>query len=124
MKITAPVFTYRVFECEVLDGDTVRAVIDLGVEVRTRGIFRLAGIDTPEKNRIVSREAALRAKNRLQALVTEAGAALVIRTQRGDPKEKYGRWLAWLAREGDALTFNDVLVSEGHAKPYDGGKKE
>lgn len=123
MKVTTPIFSYRVLECEVLDGDTVRAVIDLGLEVRTRGIFRLAGIDTPEKNRIATKAAALAAKARLQELVTAAGAALVIRTQKGDPKEKFGRWLCWLGREGDPVSFNDRLVAEGHAKPYFGGAK-
>lgn len=121
-----PLFTYRASSARALDGDTVHLAIDLGFDVSITITVRLAGIDAPEKRTLKTRTAALATQARLTQLIERALGAktLVVRTEKGDPKEKYGRYLAWLFNEGEQTSFNDTLVSEGLAKPYDGGKRE
>jgi endonuclease YncB( thermonuclease family) len=121
-----PGWTYRVLSCEVLDGDTVRCVVDLGFSVTMTASMRLCGIDTPEKRPLVSRAAALRSEEFLRALITAAlnKNALVARTEKNDAQEKYGRYLVWLWEEGASSSMNLQLIQAGLAKSYYGGKKE
>jgi endonuclease YncB( thermonuclease family) len=124
-KPPATLYRYRVLACEVMDGDTVRATLDLGFDVHYTGVFRLLGIDTPEKRLKATRAAAAVSQARLQQLVSEAltTGSLVVTTEKGDPKEKYGRYLAVLSHGETGPAFNDILVSEGLAVPYFGGAK-
>lgn len=118
-----PGYTYRVATCEVLDGDTVRLVVDLGLEVSIRDTFRLAGIDTPEK-RGPQAVAAAAATARLKELCQRV--PLTVRTEKtkaGEAREKFGRYLAHLFPTGSLESVNEILIQEGHAKPYFGGKK-
>jgi endonuclease YncB( thermonuclease family) len=118
-------YHYRVKECSTIDGDTVIAVIALGFDVTYKSTFRLAGIDAPEKRPLKTRAAAVATQKRLQELIDAAleQECLSIRTEKGDPKEKYGRYLAWLSKDGEQTTFNDMLVEEGLAVLYDGGTR-
>lgn len=91
----------------VVDGDTV------DFEGRR---WRLTGYDTPEIFRArCSRERhlAIKAAARLVALI-EAGARL----EAEEGRDKYGRGLGHLILgERDVA---DILITEGHARPYDG----
>ena len=117
---------YKVNILKVVDGDTVDVDIDLGFGVWLRKErVRIMGIDTPESRTSDKMEKVfgLLAKDRLSSLL---GAEAILQTQvskKGeDMKGKFGRIL------GNFLTIDgrkcaQVLVEEGHAVYYDGGKK-
>jgi micrococcal nuclease len=96
----------------VIDGDTVRLSVDVGFRMRFEDNFRMTGINAPEgKNSI--------AAVRMRALLP-AGLAVVVST--GKP-EKFGRWLADIAIPEACSSVCELLLSEGLAVPYSGGKR-
>lgn len=102
-------YEYRATILRVVDGDTVHAEVDLGMDIRVRATLRLAGINAPE----IGTPEGVAAK----AFLTEriGTGPLVIRTTR-DRREKFGRYLATLLI-GD-LNLNEAMVAAGHAVPY------
>lgn len=98
----------------VLDGDTVE--LQCGGESRRA---RLLGFDTPETLAAgCAEEAALgrAATARLRALVSEGTVTLD-----SDGYDKYGRVLTTLGVDGRDV--GDVLIAEGLAVPYSGGRR-
>jgi len=97
----------------VVDGDTFW----MGGEK-----IRIADIDTPETHPSrCAREAALgnAATDRLQILLS-AGPFTLLPIDRDT--DRYGRKLRIVVRNGGSL--GDILVSEGLARPYQGGYRE
>jgi len=117
-------FEYKVKVTRVVDGDTVDADIDLGFDIIYKERIRLFGIDTPESRTRNRKEKVLglASKARLKALCSEYKSSLILRTSK-DGKGKFGRILGSLIPEGSGTTLNDILIEEGHARPYFGGKK-
>ena len=65
----------------------------------------------------------LAAKARLKELIKENKNEFIVET-RIDKKGKFGRLLGTLFKEVDSFdSFNDILVKEGHATEYYGGKR-
>ena len=122
-------YHYNATLVRVVDGDTVDAMIDLGFDIQVKKRIRLAGINAPEsrtRNK-VEKKLGLAAKERLIELME--GAANVFELE---SKEigKYGRILGVIyinkLSGKDTITqacINEMLVSEGHATEYDGGKR-
>ena len=114
-------YEYRVKILRVVDGDTVDVDIDLGFGVwMHKERVRLYGIDTPESRTRDKEEKKYgkAAKAFLQEKL-EAGTPL-LRTFK-DGVGKYGRVLGELfTKEGN---INKIMVKEGHAVFYDGGKR-
>jgi micrococcal nuclease len=106
-------FQYKLSSCKTVDGDTVRATVDLGFGVQLTETFRLLGINTPEKRPLSTREAALKSQQRLQQLVDEAleKDSLRVKTHKNHQKGKYGRYLCELFGEQDK-SFNQILLEE------------
>lgn len=95
----------------VYDADTIRVDIDLGFGLRFKNLpLRLAYIDAPELNT----EAGIAARDYLRVMLP-VGATVIVQTLK-DKKEKYGRYLAVVYRDG--LNVNDALVNAGHAVLY------
>ena len=122
-------YHYNATLVRVVDGDTVDAMIDLGFDIQVKKRIRLAGINAPEsrtRNK-VEKKLGIAAKERLVEIME--GAANVFELE---SKEcgKYGRvigkiYINKLAGK-DVITqacINDILVDEGHAYEYDGGKR-
>ena len=128
-------FTYQAKLIEVIDGDTVDLLIDLGFGVHVRERCRLYGIDAPE----TPTEAGKAAKAHLESLIGAATGELFVATRKmtRKPKEKtdkYGRYLAVLydgisRMEDDEenaaeqmipnmlwSSINRCMVTQGHAK--------
>lgn len=113
---------------EVYDGDTVTAAVELDKDTFRSFKVRLAGLDAPEMrpplnapNRSELLKAAESAKDYLQTLLLNR---LVHIQFLGT--EKYGRQLARIYLEDPAagkMSVNDMLLTGGFAKPYDGGSK-
>jgi micrococcal nuclease len=111
-------YTYRAIVDRWVDGDTVDLVVDLGFTVQVRTRFRLLGIDTPEVNRIASREAGNAAADFARGLAPAGSEVHVVSHKTG----KYGRWLGVVTPIIDdapaAVSVNDALLDSGHAVPY------
>ena len=124
-------YNFRVVEItNVIDGDTIDVVIDLGFDLYKKERVRVAGVDTPEKRTKDDEEKALGfdATEWLKKQLEDAIAGeedLVIRTELEGGFGKYGRLLGWLYLGIDAeLSLNEQMIKEGYAWAYDGGTKQ
>lgn len=113
--------TYRATVTKVIDGDTIRADVELGFQLQVnREIFRLYGVDAPETRGRAGRPVSaaekargLAAKAALKNLIGGRAITLcVVDGKRG----KYGRYIARIFI--DDLDVNEWLVDQGHAIPY------
>ena len=104
---------------KVYDGDTCTCVFDtMGLGLYKHSV-RLTGIDTPEiKGK--TQEEKIRAKE-VRDFVKEKILNKVVQLEcKGS--DKYGRVLGIISYNG--VIINDLLVSNGMALPYNGGKKK
>jgi micrococcal nuclease len=118
-------YQYYVREVKsVVDGDTIDVVIDLGFNVLFEQRVRLAGIDTPESRTSDKAEKALglEAKEYLKKQLKDA-KSIVIRTEKMDSSEKYGRILGWLYVNGESESINNKMIIDGYAWGYLGETK-
>jgi micrococcal nuclease len=108
----------------VVDGDTIDVDLDLGFNISYTQRVRLAGIDTPESRTTDKTEKALglEVKKHLSDLLKSA-TQTVIRTEKPDSTEKYGRILGWIFLDGSSESVNSALVAEGYAWDYMGETK-
>ena len=117
-------FIYKITAVEkVVDGDTIDAVFDLGFDVRICNRIRLLGIDTPESRTrdLEEKKRGLAAKDRVLELCP-VGGDVVLKTSK-DGKGKFGRILGEIFVPGVVQSVNKLLIEEGHAVEYFGGKK-
>ena len=130
-------FEYNGTLVKVLDGDTIDCFIDLGFDLKIKKRIRYMGIDTWESRTRDKEEKVkgLAAKARNKELL-EAGVFKIISHGTG----KFGRVLGEIFvdpsavghelsenvdRNKDGLvSINDILIEEGHAYDYQGGKKK
>ena len=102
----------------VVDGDTVDALVDLGVDTWKKVRIRMMGMNAPESRTRDLEEKArgIAAKVRLEELL-ENGTCVLQSMGVG----KYGRCLGIIFV--DEVNINKTLISEGHATEYYGGKR-
>ena len=119
-------YEYRVKQVlKVVDGDTIDVVIDLGFDISFTSRVRLAGIDTPESRTKDAREKILgKEVKEYLTKALEGATDIVIRTEKVDSSEKYGRILGWLFINRQTDSLNMELVNKGYAWAYDGGTKK
>ena len=113
-------FVYQAELDRVVDGDTVDVILDLGFDVKLhKQRVRLHGIDTPESRtrNLAEKKLGLAAKERLKELCV--GRFKVKSLGKG----KYGRVLGIPYTE-DGEDICQMLIDEGHAVEYYGGKKK
>ncbi len=118
-------YEYRVKKVTgIVDGDTIDVDIDLGFNISYSQRVRLAGIDTPESRTTDKKEKVLglEVKQRLKDILATA-SVVVIRTQKPDSTEKYGRVLGWLFVDGAEKSVNEALIADGYAWGYMGDTK-
>jgi micrococcal nuclease len=108
----------------VIDGDTIDVEIDLGFDISINKRVRLAGIDTPESRTTNKEEKVLGLEvKELLKKKLKAASNIVIRTEKPDSSEKYGRVLGWLYLDGDGESVNHALIAGGYAWGYMGDTK-
>ena len=109
---------------KVVDGDTIDVDIDLGFDISFSSRVRLAGIDTPESRTTDLKEKALgvEVKEKIKKEIA-AAKEIVIKTEKPDSSEKYGRILGWLFLDGNTVSLNQQLIDQGYAWTYGGGTK-
>ena len=119
-------YEYRAIIRRVVDGDTVDITLDLGFDILYNNRIRLLGIDTPESRTrdLDEKKLGLAAKDRVKELCP-VGSTVMVKTTK-DGRGKFGRILGEIYVDGpdDAVVnVNRLLVDEGHAVEYFGGKK-
>lgn len=117
-------YIYKIKVTRVVDGDTIDAEIDLGFDLKLNKRIRLYGINTPETRTRDKEEKkrGLAAKKFLQQIVDEQEGVLFLKSL---DQGKFGRCIGVLfERDFDDQSINDVLVQEGHAVEYFGGKRD
>ena len=117
-------YHYRAKLDRVIDGDTIDVIFDLGFDISYKSRVRFVGINTPESRTRDLEEKALglAAKDFVgRWLIEHAGNNPIIETSL-DKKGKFGRVLGRILNE-EGVCLNDVLIEEGHAVRYDGGKR-
>ena len=121
-------YTYNIKLLKVVDGDTIDAKIDLGFDVSVKKRVRFLGVNAPESRTRDLEEKAkgLAAKDRVKQLLE--GAKTIQLNSHG--VGKYGRCLGELhidvvdGQEKVTLeSVNELLIKEGHAVEYHGGKR-
>jgi micrococcal nuclease len=120
---TRYLYHYRATVDRVVDGDTIDVILDLGFDLKMDSRIRFAGINAPESRTrdAVEKEAGLAAKHYVENWVGALEHKVIIATQL-DERGKFGRVLGRVLSD-DGACLNDEMVSLGHAKPYDGGKR-
>ncbi len=108
----------------VVDGDTIDVIIDLGFDILFQSRVRLAGIDTPESRTKDLKEKALglESKEYLKKQLKDA-KSVIIKTEKMNSTEKFGRILGWLYVNGDTISLNDKMINDGYAWGYLGDTK-
>ena len=109
---------------KVVDGDTLDVVIDLGFNILFEQRVRMAGIDTPESRTRDKFEKSLgiESKEYLKKHLKDA-KSVVIKTEKMNSSEKYGRILGWVYINGDTVSLNDMMINDGYAWGYLGNTK-
>jgi micrococcal nuclease len=135
------------YQCElikVVDGDTIDCFIDLGFKLKTKKRIRYMGIDTWESRTkdLEEKKKGLLAKARNKELLEQGVFKL-----KSFGTGKFGRVLGEIfvdpavvgehinecIKNDDSemdldhdgwVSVNDILIEEGHAYPYYGGKKK
>jgi micrococcal nuclease len=118
-------YEYRVKKVtKVLDGDTIDVDLDLGFSISYSGRVRLSGIDTPESRTrdLAEKKLGLEAKEYMKSLLDNA-KLVVIKTEKPDSSEKYGRILGQVFIDGLNISVNQMLIDNGYAWEYDGAEK-
>lgn len=109
---------------KVVDGDTIDVIIDLGFSIMYSSRVRLAGIDTPESRTTdkLEKQLGLESKKYLSDKLKTA-KKIVIKTEKLDSSEKYGRILGWLYLDGETVSVNNQMIQDGYAWGYLGDTK-
>jgi len=119
-------YVYRIRSVhKVVDGDTIDADIDLGFDISLTKRIRLAGIDTPESRTTdaYEKKLGLEVKDWLKERLKFA-KDILIKTELPDSTEKYGRIIGHLYVNGEEISINNQMITEGYAWEYDGGTKK
>jgi micrococcal nuclease len=116
-----PVFNFKDKEFEakcvkVYDGDTVTMAFMVFGEYYKFNI-RMYGYDSPELKSELDAAKALEAREFLAATILDKTVLL-----KCGKYDKYGRVLGIVYLNG--VDINSTMISNGHGKPYYGGKKE
>ena len=115
-------YTYNAKLERVVDGDTVDALVDLGFDTWKKVRIRLNGIDAWESRTrdLEEKEKGLAAKKYLiEQLESNDNKFVLVSHGVG----KFGRCLGELFLKKDSWSLNEMLITEGHAVKYFGGKR-
>ena len=108
----------------VVDGDTCDALIDLGFNTWAKRRIRFKGVDCWESRTrdLAEKKKGLAAKAYVKDLLenSDDGKFSIISHGVG----KYGRVLGEIFVKGYETSVNDLLIENGHAYTYEGGKKK
>lgn len=121
--------TFMAKVVDIYDGDTCKIVFYLNNQL-VKFTCRLNGIDTPELkplktkiNRDFEIEQAKHCRNKLLEMCCGKNNDKLVFIECGN-FDKYGRLLVDIYETKECVySFNNILIKEGYARSYDGGKK-
>ena len=123
-------YTYNAKLDRVVDGDTVDALVDLGFDTWKKVRIRMHGMNAPESRTrdLEEKERGLAAKARLTEMLESENGEFILKSH---GVGKYGRCLGEIYVETldndtpntPEISINRILINEGHAKEYYGGKR-
>ena len=121
MKI---LYRYEAKLSRVVDGDTADAMIDLGFDTWVKKRIRFMGVDTWESRtrNLEEKKKGLAAKAYVKDLLENSDEGKFLLKSHG--VGKYGRVLGELFVKGNEQSVNQLLIENGHAYEYEGGKKK
>jgi len=113
-------YIYNAKCIKVVDGDTIDAQIDLGFDTHKVIRIRLVGINAPESRTrdLEEKTRGLAAKQFVIDILKKHHNNFILHSQ---GVGKYGRCLGEIFL-GD-VKLNELLITEGHATAYNGGKR-
>jgi micrococcal nuclease len=122
-------YIYRGKLDRVVDGDTIDALIDVGFDIWLKKRVRFQGMDAWESRtrNLEEKAKGLEAKARLIELLDKVSDKPGYFRIRSFGLGKYGRLLGEIFimdKDGNQISINEQMISEGHAYVYDGGKKK
>jgi len=121
VRLMSERFFYSAKVLDVLDGDTLDLLVDLGFNVHHQIRVRLNGINTPESRTkdLKEKELGLQAKAFTKDWTTRHSVVYVSTSK--DKKEKFGRILALVySDELKTACLNQDLIESGNARTYNG----
>ena len=107
----------------VVDGDTADAMIDLGFNVWVKERIRFYGVDTWESRtrNLEEKKLGLKAKKYTKEMLERNDGKFTVKSH---GVGKYGRLLGEIFIDGEEKSLNELLIENGHAYEYHGGKKK
>ena len=107
----------------VVDGDTADAWIDCGFNISVKKRIRFMGVDTWESRtrNLEEKKLGLKAKAYTREMLERNDGKFKVKSH---GVGKYGRLLGEIFIEGEDKSLNQLLIDNGHAYEYDGGKKK
>ena len=121
-------YIYRAKLDRVVDGDTIDAMIDLGFNTWVKRRIRYMGIDTWESRTrdLEEKKKGLAAKERNKELLEKVSSKPGYFRLKSHGVGKDGRVLGEIFiqdEDENSININNLLITEGHAYKYFGGKK-
>jgi micrococcal nuclease len=115
-------YTYNAKLERVVDGDTIDALVDLGFDTWKKVRIRMYGMDAWESRTrdLEEKEKGLAAKKYLQDTLDSVNGNFILVSH---GVGKYGRCLGEIFLTENSDSINNLLIAEGHAKEYYGGKR-
>lgn len=104
-------YEYQAVCTNVVDGDTIDVIFDLGFRLTKVDRVRIYGINTPERGQPGAAEATAFTRQFCQP-----AREWPLRIHTAKPRDKYGRWLADVWLDGENLATE--LVERGLAVTY------
>ena len=106
-----------------VDGDTADAWIDCGFNISVKKRIRFKGVDTWESRTrdLDEKKLGLKAKAYTLEMLSRNDGKFTVKSH---GVGKYGRLLGEIFIEGEEKSLNQLLIDNGHAYEYAGGKKK
>jgi len=106
-----------------VDGDTADAWIDCGFNISVKKRIRFKGVDTWESRTrdLDEKKLGLKAKKYTKEMLERNDGKFTVKSH---GVGKYGRLLGEIFIDGEDKSLNDLLIENGHAYEYEGGKKK
>jgi endonuclease YncB( thermonuclease family) len=109
-----PGYTYTAYLSKLIDGDTLWASLDAGLEEIPHLKLRLRGIDCPE---IKTPEG--QAAKKFVESVLEGVSSLTVFSYKNDNHDRFEADVFFTDRSGNELYLNNLLLEKGHAVRMD-----
>ena len=119
-------YEYHATVTNIVDGDTIVIDIDLGFDVvLSNQSVRLSGVDTPESRTTdkIEKVFGLISKEYTKKFVESCNKHVIVRTQKPDSSEKFGRILGDVINPETKEVLNESLIKNGYAVGYLGENK-